>query len=234
MRKILLADGSGLFLQELTQLLQPHCHVLSCRDGNQALQLLRREACDIIVLDLMLPGLDGLSLLEKASAESCMPPSLVLTPLISGYVLSVAERLQVRYLLRTPCDVEAVAARVMDLLQMLPEPAPAPDPRGFVCSLLCSLGLSPKHDGYHYLAECILRFAREPDLAFTKVLYPEVGRLFHRSGSQVERSIRNALDCAWKRQKDAPWSQYFPPGARRPVSAAVITRLAEDVRKLQE
>lgn len=233
LRKILIADSSDDFLLELSRRLQHKYAVVPCRDGKTALALLRREKCDMIVLDLMLPGLDGITLLEKAAAEGLQPIILALTPLLNEYVFHSAQRLGIRYLVRKPCDIAAVTARVEDLLRDAPA-TQKPDPRDAAGALLLSFGLSPKHDGFHYLTEAIVRIAWQPDQAFTKVLYPEVGKVFHRSGAQVERSIRSALDSAWKKQDSSLWAQYFPPGARRPVSAAFITRLAEEIRSKME
>jgi len=234
LRKILIADSSEDFLRELGRLLQPNYAVVPCQNGKTALALLRSEKCDMIVLDLMLPGLDGITLLEKAAAEDLHPIILALTPLLSEYVLQSAQRLNIRYLVRKPCDIGAVAARAEDLLQAITPKVPEPDLQTVAGDLLLSLGLSPKHDGFHYLAEAIVRIARQPDQAFTKVLYPEVGKLYHRSGAQVERSIRNALDSAWKKRDCRQWARYFPPGPKRPVSAAFITRLAEEIRRNPE
>ena len=231
--KILIADSSEDLLQELGNLLQQRHTIVLCRNGKTALELLRREKCDMIVLDLMLPGLDGITLLEKAAAEGLQPIILALTPLLNEYVLHSAQRIGIRYLVRKPCDITAVAARAEDLLQDAPA-LPEPNLRDSVCTLLLALGLSPKHDGFHYLAEAIVRIAQQPDQAFTKVLYPEVGKLFRRSGAQVERSIRNALDSAWKKRNPGQWEQFFPPGTKRPVSAAFISRLAEEIQTRPE
>lgn len=231
---ILLADSSEEFLQELHRLLRQKYRLFSCSDGKHALELLCREKCDMIVLDLMLPGLDGITLLEQAAQAHLHPVILAVTPLLNDYVLRCADRLKIRYLVRKPCDVMAVASRVEDLLQTLPAPPAKPDEKQVAADLLLSLGLSPKHDGYNYLIEAICRYARDPNQAFTKVLYPSVGKVFRHNGGHVERSIRNALDAAWKRRDAALWDPYFPPSQTRPASAAVISRFAEEVRKLWE
>lgn len=231
LRTLLIADSSEVFLLALTEVLRQRYHVLCCRDGKHALDLLRSEKCDMIVLDLMLPELDGISLLEQAIAEGVCPTVLAVTPLLNPYVIQSAERLGIGYLVRKPCDIHAIAARIEDLSQALPRPAPEPDDRRFVSELLLSLGLSTKHKGYSYLLEAILRAAKDPGQAFTKVLYPAIGKQFNRSGDQVERSIRSALDAAWKHHDDAIWQQFFPLGSKRPTSAVVITRLAEVLRQ---
>lgn len=227
LRKLLIADSNEDFLLAMAAAMQGRYHVLCCQDGKRALELLRREKCDMFMLDLMLPELDGITLLETAAAEGLRPVVFVATPLVNQYVLDSAQRLGIGYLVRKPCDVQAIAARIDDLSKMLHPPVPKQNDRELVSDLLLSLGLVPKYDGYDYLLEAILRLDREPGQAFTKVLYPAVGKQFCCSGSQVERSIRNALDAAWKRRDDAIWQQYFPPSGRRPTASAAITRLTE-------
>ncbi len=67
MRKLLIADCSEDYRTALANALTDHYHVLCCRTGTEALDILRRENPDILVLDLMLPELDGLTLLERAA-----------------------------------------------------------------------------------------------------------------------------------------------------------------------
>lgn len=230
-RKLLIADSSDDFLLALTDALQQRYHVLCCRDGKRGLELLRSENCDMILLDLMLPELDGITLLEAAAAEDIHPTILAFTTLLNDYVYRSAQRLGISYLIRKPCDIRAICARVDDLFEGQP---PKRDDRKLVSGLLLSLSLSTKHAGYNYLLECILSIAKEPGQPFTKVLYPAVGKRFGRSGSQVERSIRNALDVAWPLRDEALWQQYFPPSHRRPTAAEVITRLAEVLQQSWE
>ncbi len=226
METLLIADSNEDFLLAMAEILQRNYHVLLCRDGKTALDILRQNPCDLILLDLCLPQLDGISLLEQARLEHICPTVLATTPLLSDYVMQAIPRLNIGYLVRKPCDLRAVAARVEDLLHPA-EPVPPADDRQYLSGLLLQLGISPKLDGYRYLMECTLRFAARPDQAFTKELYPDVGRCFHRSGPQVERSIRNAMDIAWGVRDDSLWHACFSCGNRRPSSSAAISHLAE-------
>lgn len=232
--KLLIADGSEDFLLAMAQALQLRFHVLCCQDGKQALDLLRSEKCDMLILDLMLPELDGITLLETLAAENIRPTVLVTTLLLNSYVEAAVQRLHVAYLVRKPCTAAAVAARAEDLIGLCPPPDRSQEDRRFVSGLLLSLGLVAKHKGYSYLLECILSLAANPDQAYTKVLYPTVGKRFNRNGNHVERSIRSALDAAWKVRDDAVWQQYFPPSAKRPTGADFISRLAELLRQSWE
>ena len=53
--------------------------VESCADGNQALKLWREQPPDVVILDLSLPGLDGLQVLEQARRSGLTTPVLILT-----------------------------------------------------------------------------------------------------------------------------------------------------------
>lgn len=234
LRKVLIADGSDDFLLAMTQALQQRCQVLCCRDGIQALALLRRERCDLIILDLMLPSLDGITLLETAAAEDICPGILATTPLLNDYVLQTSERLHFGYLVRKPCDAAAVAARAADLLAMYPPPDRSLENRRSLSQQLLSLNLSTKHDGYDYLLEAIPSYAANPAQAFTKELYPAIGKQFQCSGNSVERSIRSALDAAWKIRSRDLWLQYFPGIVKRPTAAEFISRMAEIMRQQWE
>ncbi len=233
MQKVLIADSSEDFLLAMAEVLQLRYHVLLCRDGNTALRLLRQEQCDLLVVDLHLPELDGMHLLETAMRERICPPVLALTPLLNEYVIQSAGRLGIRYLMRKPCDVPSVTSRAEDLLQEFTTAAFVID-RQRLAELLMQLSIRPNLGGYKYLMDCVPQYAADPDQRFTKELYPGVGKKYHRTGDQVERTIRNALDTAWVVRNDAVWQQCFACGDSRPAVSEVVARLAELLRKKQE
>ena len=227
MRKLLIADYNEEFRTALTAALQEQYHVLCCKSGTEALTMLYQEHPDILVLDLMLPELDGLTLLERISANGICPMVLAATPIFSDYVLNCAQRLGIEYLVRKPCSIEAIASRIRDLSRRLNVPEPKPDPVSYVSTLLLALGISTKHNGFSYLREAILRMAQNPAQSVTKMLYPEVAHTCGCSKENVERSIRTALDRAWEKQDPEVWQRYFPNARQRPSNAVFISRLAE-------
>jgi len=81
MRKLLIADCNEDYRTALAAALGSQYHVLCCRSGTEALALLYQEHPDIFVLDLMLPELDGLTLLERVSANGICPMVLAATPI---------------------------------------------------------------------------------------------------------------------------------------------------------
>lgn len=227
MRKLLIADCSEDYRTALVNALTDRYHVLSCRTGTEALEILRRENPDILLLDLMLPELDGLTLLERACAEGIRPMVLAATPILTGYVYSCTQRLGIEYLVRKPCEIDAIVSRVIDLSQRLTAPRPRANPAAYITELLLSLGCSTKHNGFAYLRESVLLMARDPSQSVTKVLYPEVAHICDCSKENVERSIRTALDRAWEKRDPETWQILFPHARQRPSNAVFISRLAE-------
>lgn len=227
MRKLLIADCNEDYRTALSNVLKDQYHVLCCRTGTEALKLLHREHPDIFVLDLMLPELDGLTLLERVHADGIHPMVLPVTSLLTSYVSSCTQRLNIEYIIRKPCEIDAVAARIKDLSLRLKAPQPKRDPVAYVSETLIALGFSTKHNGYSYLREAILLMVKDPTQSVTKVLYPAVGHTCGCQKENVERSIRTALGCAWARGDRTLWSKYFPDSSQRPSNAVFISRIAE-------
>lgn len=227
MRKLLIADCSEDYRTALAAALTDQYQVLCCRSGTEALEILQQDHPDIFILDLMLPELDGLTLLERVAAKGICPIVLAATPILSEYVFSCAQQLGIAYLVRKPCEIDAIVSRIRDLSQRLNAPKPAIDPAAFVTGHLLKLSVSTKHDGFKYLREAVILMAKDPAQSVTKVLYPEVARIFGCNKDNVERCIRTALSSAWKRRDKEVWQKYFPNADQCSSNAVFISRLAE-------
>ena len=232
--KMLIADGSEEFASALADLVRGAYVLRQSRDGLEALALLGSFRPDILVLDLMLPGLDGISLLRQAAAAGLQPMVLATSRYVSDYVVEAVNQLGVGYLMMKPCDVRATAARLQDLTQRLKQPLfTQPDPRTAVSNLLLALGVPTKLRGYTYLREAVLERMRDPAQSVTKELYPTVAALCAATPIQVERSIRSAIAAAWTRRDEQMWRMYFQPDPDgqlpRPTNAAFISRLADSL-----
>ena len=230
--KILIADSTDDFRDTLADTLHGAYHVRTAVDGLQAMQLLRSFLPDILVLDLMLPELDGITLLQKAAESGIRPVVLAATRYVSDYTLHAADRLGIAYLMIKPCDVAATAARIADISQRIKTPVFShPEPRSTVSNTLLRLGIPTKLRGYACLREALLEAMRDPSQPVTKELYPAVAAVCGGNGVQVERSIRSAINAAWSHRDEQLWRLYFPPGpdgtVPRPTNAAFISRLAD-------
>lgn len=231
---LLIADSTEEFRQALSNALQGNFRIRCCGNGRDTLRQLQHDPPDILVLDLMLPELDGISLLYEAVNAGIRPVVLATTRLINDYIIYTAEQLGVAYLILKPCDIRATAARVHDLSQRIHHPSDsAPDKRTHASNMLNTLGIAAKLNGYQYLREAILLMSEAPMQSVTKELYPAVANLCESAPLQVERSIRSAVDNAWAKRDDRIWMRYFPPGPDgkipKPSNGKFISCLADRI-----
>ena len=228
--KMLIADPSEQFGKALADTLRGAYILRLSRDGWETMELMESFRPDILVIDLMLPGLDGISILRQTASEGQSPMVLAMSRYISDYVAESSAALGVGYLMRKPCDVRATAARISDLTQRLRQPLfSQPDPRTAVTNLLLALGVPTKLRGYACLREAILERMRDPSQSVTKELYPTVAAICGGTAVQVERSMRSAIAAAWARGDGEIWKMYFPGEVERPTNTAFISRLADCV-----
>lgn len=232
MRKLLIADRS--LADALGRLLSEQFEIRYCTRDDQVLQQITRYQPDVLVLDLMLTDTDGLSVLHAAHSIGIRPVTIVTTCYVSDYVLQALEKLQVSYLMMKPCNVQALASRILD--------AAGPDTscngealRTELELLFLALGLRRKLAGYKYLVEAVLLYYNNPEQSLTKELYPEAARILGGTAQQAERAIRTCIQDAYMKRSERIWHIYFPAGkdgrVRRITNANFIATVANCLHK---
>jgi len=232
MLKLLIVDGSEDFRIALADALKGMYIIKTCDDGESALEIARSFGPDLLILDLMISGVDGLSLVQMITEIRGKPMVLATTRFRSPYVMDAATRIGIDYMVIKPCSIQAVTARLEDLaVSRNREEQARPDPGVMISNVLMSLGVATHISGYQYLREAIPLFAENPRQAITKELYPAVGKRCNASGDQVERSMRTAIEGAWSRRDELIWKLYFTPlpdgSIRKPSNSEFISRLAD-------
>ena len=115
MLKLLIADATEEFRLALARQVTGIYLVRCCADGRQALEMIDSFKPDVLVLDMLMPGLDGITILQRTAEMGINPVVLATTRLATEYVLESVGRLGVGYVMVKPCDVKATAARLKDL-----------------------------------------------------------------------------------------------------------------------
>ena len=207
---VIIADNTEEFCASLTGALQRAggFQVLgTATDGEQALRMVTERKPHILVLDLMLPKQDGLSVLKAITAMDRPPAILATSRFVTDYVASAAANLGVRYLMLKPCDMTAVVERLEEIRggesrrqTNLRQPS-AGNIEAMVTGIIHEIGVPAHIKGYQYLREAIIIAVNDMDVinAITKVLYPQVAKTFQTTPSRVERAIRHAIEVAWDR-----------------------------------
>lgn len=233
---LMIVDDSEDFRLALEAALSDAFRIVQCCNGRQALDTAPQVRPDVMILDLMLTEVDGVTLLHEIRRAGLHPIVLAVTRFFNGYIMESAQELGIGYLIRKPCSPAAVSQRVRDLCRRLNSGPVVPiNPADYVTEQLKSLMFVPKHKGFEYLKEAVLLMCRQPDISITKELYPKVGAPSGSSPSQVERSIRSAIGVAWSQGGAPAWERFFPPEAdgtsSKPSNGHVIARLAKDLQE---
>ena len=171
-------------------------------NGLRAEALVDEFQPDVVVLDLVLASVDGMSLLARLQAKEKPPRVIVTSAIYNDEVLMECADLGTMYFMQKPVDPPLLVYRIRQtarprrrtgsLCAQLDAPEPAPTLESVV----------PAHiKGYQYLREAIMLAIDDMDVinSVTKVLYPEVARKFNTTPSRVERAIRHAIEVAWDR-----------------------------------
>jgi len=208
---VLIADGNEAFCDELRQRIsavEGYAVIGTAMDGHSAVELLRQYQPDVLILDLMLPKLDGISVLKAAAELEKQPASVVMCPFVTDYVVGMAAGLGAQYFMLKPCDSRAVVERLRELRENASSQRnaglrakPEINVEAMVTSIIHEIGVPAHIKGYQYLREAIMIAVADMDVinAITKVLYPQVAKTFQTTPSRVERAIRHAIEVAWDR-----------------------------------
>lgn len=217
--------------------------------GSEALRILNEKHVDVLLLDIIMPQLDGYGVLEALQQFPLedRPRVIALTALSREDFILRAMRLGVDYYMVKPADMQAVAARIRDAARRDSVPS---DPIPYAVSaarsiddqlsnLFLSLGIPAHIKGYQFLREAVKLVLENPDSInrITKELYPAIARRFGTSASKVERAIRHAIEVGWSRGRVESLNRAF--GCRvatpedKPTNGEFIALIADKLA-LQE
>ena len=111
--KILLVDDEIVFTDNMMQLLTYRGYRVSAVNGGEAaIRLLQKENFDVIVLDLKMPGMDGMATLKEIKKLGLFTETLVLTGHGSIDTALEAMKLGAYDYLTKPCEVDELVAKI--------------------------------------------------------------------------------------------------------------------------
>ena len=213
MAKVLLADANEEFRALLAGAIEKTGEftvVGSTGDGAEALSLVEEQRPDLLILDTVLPGMDGYGILRRLP-EVGAPKTIVLSGFFSDRAASEVLELGASYYLTKPCQMDALLERMRAALAREADQERSVDLVSAVTAIIHEIGVPAHIKGYQYLRQAIILTVRDMDLinAVTKVLYPAVAKHFNTTPSRVERAIRHAIEVAWDRGDLETLQKYF-------------------------
>ncbi len=216
--KVLVADDN----KEFSDILAEH---LSMQDdielvgivhnGLDALEMIQKEELDVILLDIIMPHLDGVGVLEKLSkVELDVRPKIVmLTAFGQDAITKRTMDLGADYYILKPFSMDILVKRIREIVERPQRviskintidsdiPPRSKNLGAEITKIIHQIGIPAHIKGYLYLREAITMVTKNIDLlgAITKELYPLIAEKYKTTPSRVERAIRHAIEVAWNR-----------------------------------
>lgn len=240
-KKIVLADASEEFRQMLADIIREEPDLAVCAQtgsGEELLDLVAVHRPDVVIMDLMLAGMDGLEVLEELGENR--PRVLVLSSFNNS---AIAEQVSQRggdYCMLKPCRMQTVIGRARELAvgktgRQIQEESSSRDLERQVTAIIHEIGVPAHIKGYQYLREAIGLAVDDMEIinAVTKVLYPAVAKKFNTTSSRVERAIRHAIEVAWDRGDLETLQKYFgytvSNAKGKPTNSEFIAMIADRI-----
>ena len=211
-KKVLLVDAGEEFRTLMREELEKsgEFSVELARDGSEALKKASENRPDLLVMDVMLSGMDGISVLRQLQKQGDAPMTIFISAFISERMLAEISELGAAYFLLKPFEPSILLDKLRGLFLAAPQAAPS-SLKTRVTSVIHEIGVPAHIKGYQYLREAIMITVKDMDVinAVTKVLYPEVAKRYATTPSRVERAIRHAIEVAWDRGDLETLQKYF-------------------------
>ena len=195
----------------------------TCSDGIKAFELIKSTNADVLIMDVVLPGMDGFELIENImnANEILKKPKIVVTSSLAheGFI-NKAMQLGVCYFMIKPINESVLLDRVKEIckptsknlshvlpkiekLESSSEKFKAKVIEEKITNIFITVGIPAHIKGYQFLREAIKLAIDNPEIinSITKQLYPAIAEKFETSASKVERAIRHAIEVAWNRGK---------------------------------
>lgn len=225
MLKVFVADDNREFSDLLIEYLeqQPDIDIVGkAYNGKEALELIADNPPDILLLDIIMPHLDGLGVLEQIGQMNSAkkPKVIMLTAFGQEDITRKAVELGATYYILKPFNMDVLVERIRLLgngstpsptVSSISRPPKRSSLEADITNIIHEIGIPAHIKGYHYLREAIMMVVEEVDLlgSVTKILYPRIADKFDTTSSRVERAIRHAIEVAWSRNNIETIKKFF-------------------------
>ncbi len=211
-------------------------------DGLSGLELLATLDTDVIVLDSIMPRLDGIGFLRRLRDSGYEKKPVIIMNMESSFngLIHAAAEYGVDYFMIKPQKFSEVCETAYDLctasVRQKTETAADPTDKS-VGMFLKSLGIPAHLSGYRYIRAAILMTAQDAQLLMpiTKKLYPTIAERYGTTKSCVERAIRHAISVSWSRGNKKLITDIFGYSSDNksiphPTNAEYIAMASDDFR----
>lgn len=221
-------------------------------NGEEVYHIIKEKEPDVVLLDLIMPKLDGLSVMEKINQDQTIkkhPKFIVISAIGQEGITEDAFNLGAHYYIMKPFDNDMVLSRVRAIKSYMSEENRKGSRNNIsnekrsmehlendVTDMIHEVGVPAHIKGYQYLRDAIIMVIEEPEMlnSITKILYPTIAKRNQTTPSRVERAIRHAIEVAWSRGNmeiiNSLFSYTVSTGKGKPTNSEFIALIADKIR----
>lgn len=228
---VVIVDDNPMILNTLDEVISSEAglSVIGRADnGKDAIDMIKDTQPDVVLLDLVMPQMDGITVVENIKKKTSMlknPAFIILSAVGGEQMTEEAFQAGANYFLMKPFDKDIHVNKIRRIGKRPVRPVPGkvleaplkaatPEEAAMnreeymkehletdITKMLHELGIPAHIKGYQYLRDAISMVVRDREMmeAVTKILYPEIAKKNYTSSSRVERAIRHAIEVAWGR-----------------------------------
>jgi len=259
---VLIADDNVDFAMTLKKYFEQKENmevVAVAKDGNEAFEKIVQYKPDVALLDMIMPHLDGIGVLEKLNDVILekYPFCVMISAVGQDKITRQAINLGAQYYVVKPFDIEVLIKRIEELknyqvpdratnfivkesksnyIEISNQENKEDNLEALVTNIIHEVGVPAHIKGYQYLREAIMMVVEDIDMInqITKQLYPEIALKFKTTSSRVERAIRHAIEVAWSRGKIEATESIFgytvDSNKGKPTNSEFIAMIADKLR----
>lgn len=230
------------------------------KNGEDAVKVIREKSPDVVLLDVFMPKLDGLGVLEQLSDNMSLPVKPIYIMLSAVGKENITEKsfnLGAEYYMIKPFDVNTLLKKIRECKELQSKKNNISVNNSFVgknsvsvsdnmisdrdleveiTEIIHQVGIPAHIKGYQYIRDAILMSIRDREMinSITKILYPTISKKYSTTPSRVERAIRHSIEVAWNRGDLDMLQSYFgytiSDGKGKPTNSEFIALIADKLR----
>lgn len=224
------------------------------KDGEEAYDVIKTKEPDVVLLDIVMPKLDGLGVLDRVNNDKSIkkhPTFIMISAIGQEKITEDAFNLGADYYIMKPFDNDMVLNRIKRVKNTTPaqvvsgrkvnayEKAETLNERNLeadVTEIIHEIGVPAHIKGYQYLRDAIVMSVNDMEMlnSITKILYPTIAKKYQTTSSRVERAIRHAIEVAWSRGKmdtiDEMFGYTIHNGKGKPTNSEFIALITDRIR----
>lgn len=255
--RVAIADDNANFLRVLNQVIdkEEDLDVVGiASNGEDAYKLIKEKSPDVILLDIIMPMMDGLTVMEKVNNDKEIQKDtsfIIISAVGRESVAEDAFEMGAAFYVMKPFDNQVLINHIRNIKNkkrnvreektqgIYLQKNAAVNERNLeidITSVIHDIGIPAHIKGYQYLRDSIMLAVNDNSIinSITKILYPTIAKKYQTTSSRVERAIRHAIEVAWNRGNTDTLNSLFgytiSNGKGKPTNSEFIALIADEIR----